>query len=220
MIKSVRPALRPTPDFTQEDSLFKQGYSMIAGLDEVGRGTLAGPVVAGLAIFESKPSDDWVGMIRDSKQMSSSQREYIIPHLEKSALVLEIGVSSSIEVDNLGIVNATRLAMKRAIDSLAFLPQYLLLDAFPLPGISIPQKAIIHGDSMCFSIAAASIIAKVRRDKMMEEYDILYPGYGFVSNKGYGTKQHIDRLKELGPSPIHRKTFLPLKEMIDTELCP
>lgn len=214
MIKSLKPNLRPIPDFTQEDSLFQQGYSMVAGLDEVGRGTLAGPVVAGLAIFEHKPYDDWVGMIRDSKQMSPSQREYVIPYLESAALALEIGVSSSIEVDNLGIVSATRLAMKRAINSLTFLPQYLLLDAFPLPDISIPQKAIIRGDSICFSIASASIVAKVRRDKMMEEYDILYPGYGFVSNKGYGTRQHMDGLKELGPSPIHRKTFSPLKEML------
>lgn len=214
MIKSLKSKLRPIPDFIQEDSLFQQGYSMIAGLDEVGRGTLAGPVVAGLAIFEYKPYDDWVGMIRDSKQMSPSQREYVIPYLESAALALEIGVSSSIEVDNLGIVPATRLAMKRAINSLTFLPQYLLLDAFPLPDISIPQKAIIRGDSICFSIASASIVAKVRRDKMMEEYDILYPGYGFVSNKGYGTRQHMDGLKELGPSPIHRKTFSPLKEML------
>ena len=165
-------------------------------------------------VFEYKPYDDWVGMIRDSKQMSPSQREYVIPYLESAALALEIGVSSSIEVDNLGIVPATRLAMKRAINSLTFLPQYLLLDAFPLPDISIPQKAIIRGDSICFSIASASIVAKVRRDKMMEEYDILYPGYGFVSNKGYGTRQHMDGLKELGPSPIHRKTFSPLKEML------
>lgn len=207
-----RSAVNPT--FREELSLSREGYALVAGLDEVGRGPLAGPVVAGVAILPLGLRGRWVRLIRDSKQLTPSQREEALAHLQKHALALEIGVSSTQEIDELGIAAATRLAMKRALDSLALLPQFLLLDAFPLPDVPIPQKAIIRGDTLCRSIAAASIVAKVARDRMMDQQDALYPGYGFARHKGYGTKQHFDSLRKLGPCPIHRTSFSPIKEMV------
>ncbi len=189
-----------------------QGYSLVAGIDEVGRGPLAGPVVAGVAILPSKLRGSWVSLVRDSKQLSKTQREKALFHLQETALALEVGICSSQEIDEIGIVEATRLAMSRAINSLALSPQYLILDAITLPKVSIPQKPIIRGDALCLSIAAASIVAKVYRDRLMEQQDEAFPGYGFARNKGYGTREHMTKLKQLGPCSIHRYTFAPVRE--------
>jgi ribonuclease HII len=202
---------RPRPDHREETALLGQGYSLIAGMDEAGRGPVAGPVVAGLIILPKNLSGPWVKDIRDSKVMTRLQREDVFAHLQGEALGFQSGAASALEIDELGIVPATRLAMTRALNSLALLPQYLLLDAFPLPGVDIPQSAIIKGDATCLSIAAASVVAKVTRDRMMVELDTQFPGYGFAKHKGYGTGEHIRRLEELGPCPIHRFSFEPIK---------
>jgi ribonuclease HII len=204
------------PTYEEEASLFEQGYSLVAGLDEVGRGPLAGPVAAGVAVLPSNLEGQWVGLIRDSKQMTPVQRERALPFIQDAALALGVGMSTSQEIDDLGIVQATRLAMARALDSLPLLPQYLLLDAFPLPGVAIPQKAIIRGDALCLSIAAASIVAKVTRDRLMVEQDVMFPGYGFARHKGYGTKEHIRSLMRLGPCAIHRRSFAPIKHLVSS----
>ena len=187
----------------------------MVGLDEVGRGPLAGPVVVAAVILGQSPRGSWVGLVRDSKQMTPVQRERVFPYLRDAAVALEVGVCSSGEVDELGIVAATRLAMKRAIDSLPLVPQFLLLDAINLPDVPIPQKAIVHGDALCLSIAAASIAAKVTRDRMMEEADRTYPGYGFAKHKGYGTAEHLRNLERLGPSEIHRYSFAPVRRLVN-----
>ena len=202
------------PTYDEEQLLFDQGYSLVAGMDEVGRGPLAGPVVAGLAILPSDPKGEWVELIRDSKQLTSLQREEAAAALYKQASALEVGVCSPGEVDELGIVGATRLAMRRALSSAALRPQFLLLDAFPLPNVDIPQKAIVKGDAKCLSIAAASIVAKVARDRLMCLEEEAHPGYGFARHKGYGTREHIRNLQLLGPCPIHRRSFAPVKHMV------
>ncbi len=204
-----------TPTYQEEESLLESNYSLIAGIDEVGRGTLAGPVVAASVILSPNPKGNWVNLVRDSKQMTPNQRESLLPYIKEAALSSEIGISTSIEIDDIGIVNATNLAMKRALNQMALQPQFLLVDAITLPDLSIPQKAIVHGDSLCLSIAAASIVAKVTRDEMMTQEDVTYPGYGFAKHKGYGTRMHLDNLKHLGPSPIHRFSFRPVKEIAD-----
>jgi len=147
--------------------------------------------------------------IRDSKELTSMQREELAPVIEREALGAQVGLSTAGEIDKLGIVTATHRAMERALDSLTPAPQHLLLDAFPLPTVPLPQTPIIKGDAHCLSIAASSIIAKVERDRMMDEADELYPGYGFSTNKGYATPDHLRAVERLGPSPIHRMTFSP-----------
>ena len=145
--------------------------------------------------------------------MTPSQREEALSRLESVALTLEIGVSTATEVDELGIVGASQLAMRRALNRAALLPQYLLLDAFPLPDVPMPQRAIIHGDALCISIAAASIVAKVTRDRMMQREDERHPGYGFSKHKGYATSMHLRNLRRLGPCSIHRVSFAPVREL-------
>ena len=202
---------RPRPNNNEETALLGQGYSLVAGLDEAGRGPVAGPVVAGVIILPRSLTGRWVKDIRDSKVMTRTQRDSVYSHLEEEALGFQSGASSALEIDELGIVTATRLAMTRALNSLALMPQFLLLDAFPLPGVDIPQSAIIKGDATCLSIAAASVVAKVTRDRMMVDMDAQFPGYGFAKHKGYGTGEHMRRLEELGPCPIHRFSFEPIK---------
>ena len=199
----------PVPHFKEEAALLAAGYSLIAGLDEVGRGPIAGPVVAGAVILPPPPRRPWMRGIRDSKALTRLQREELAPIIEGEALGAQVGLSTAEEIDRLGIVRATNRAMERALDSLAQMPQHLLLDAFPLPSVPLPQTPIIKGDAHCLSIAAASIVAKVARDRMMDEADELYPGYGFSLNKGYATADHLRAIEELGPCPIHRMTFSP-----------
>ena len=197
--------------YDEEEALLELGYSYIAGMDEVGRGPLAGPVVAGVVILPPRPEGAWLDGIRDSKAMTAAQRERSHAAILQNAWGTATGEASAREIDELGIVPATALAMRRALDALALMPQYLLIDAFPLPDVNIPQKAIVKGDALSLSIAAASVVAKVTRDRMMAELDVKYPGYGFAGHKGYGSAEHIRSIEKLGPCPVHRYSFAPIR---------
>lgn len=207
-----RKVRKPLANTREETALQGLGYSYVAGIDEVGRGPLAGPVMAGVVVFPPGLRGRWLRSVRDSKVLTAKQREDILPRIRDTAIVAEVGSSSAAEVDEIGIVPATRLAIERALNSIPLLPQYLLLDALDLPAVKIPQKSIIDGDAKCVSIAAASIVAKVERDRLMAEADEQYPGYAFASNKGYGTAQHLRELRERGPCEIHRFTFAPVRD--------
>ena len=205
------------PSFAEEESLEADGYQLIAGVDEAGRGALAGPVVAAAAVLPLHLSTHWLDRVRDSKQLSPVIREYLFEYIKGAAISVGVGVSSHEIIDAQGIARATRLAMKQAIDQLLPPPQHLLIDYFRLPEVSLPQKGIVFGDSRCYSIACASIIAKVTRDRMMVELDGVYPGYRLAKHKGYGTEEHLSCLRRLGPSPVHRRSFQPLKDMVNQE---
>ena len=180
-------------------------FSYICGIDEVGRGPLAGPVVAGAVIL---PKDCDILYLNDSKQLSEKKREELYALIMEKALATGLGVVSPERIDEINILQATYEAMRQAIGKLKCQPQLLLNDAVTIPGVSIKQVPIIKGDAKSISIAAASIIAKVTRDRMMVEYDRTYPQYGFASNKGYGAKAHIEAIKKFGPTPIHRRSFI------------
>lgn len=177
----------------------------ICGIDEVGRGPLAGPVVAGAVIL---PKDNPILYLNDSKKLTEKKREVLFDEIMERAVATGIGIVSPARIDEMNILQATYEAMRMAIARLKVRPDILLNDAVTIPEIDIPQVPIIKGDTKSISIAAASIIAKVTRDRLMIEYDKVIPGYGFASNKGYGTKAHIAGLRELGPSAIHRATFI------------
>ena len=183
---------------------FRQ-YSFICGIDEVGRGPLAGPVVAGAVIL---PKDSRILYINDSKKLSAAKREELFEIIKKEAVSVGIGLVPHTVIDEINILQATYEAMRKAIASLSVTPDLLLNDAVTIPGGDIRPVPLIKGDAKSISIGAASIMAKVYRDRMMEEYDKMYPGYGFATNKGYGSPEHIRALKEMGPSPIHRMSFL------------
>ena len=199
----------PVPHYKEESALLAAGYSLVAGLDEVGRGPIAGPVVAGAVILPHPPRRSWMRDVRDSKALTRLQREVLAPVIESEALGAQLGMTAAEEIDRVGIVRATQRAMERALHALPLKPQHLLLDAFPLPDVDLPQTPIVKGDAHCLSIAAASIVAKVARDRMMDEAEDRYPGYGFSSNKGYATAEHLRAIEERGPCPIHRLTFSP-----------
>ena len=205
------------PSFTEEKILEVQGYQYIAGIDEAGRGSLAGPVVAAAVILPCHVDTPWLNQVKDSKQLSPAKRELLFHHIHEVAISIGIGVAHHKIIDAEGIIKATRLAMKLAIDQLSPPPEFLLIDYMHLPEVPLPQKGITNGDNLCFSIACASIIAKVSRDNMMRELDGTCPGYGLAQHKGYGTKRHLACLRRLGPSPIHRQSFKPVKEMINQE---
>ncbi len=201
----------------EEERLWSEGYSAVAGIDEAGRGPIAGPVVAGAAVFSGAITGPWTGLVRDSKKLTASQRETVLPRLVEAAAAISTGSASAEEIDRLGIAPAVQLAMVRALDNLSIAPDFLLLDAFPLPDSDIPQKAIVKGDALCTSIAAASIAAKVERDRVMCELDHEYPGYGFARHKGYCTPAHVVALESLGPSEVHRITFAPVRDRAKAE---
>ncbi len=187
---------------------YEEQYDMctyICGIDEVGRGPLAGPVLAGAVIL---PKDAQILYLNDSKKLSPKRREELYDEILDVAVATGIGRAEPERIDEINILNATYEAMRMAIDQLSVRPDVLLVDAVTIPDIDIPQVPIVKGDAKSVSIAAASILAKVTRDRMMVEYDRLYPGYDFASNKGYGTKAHIEALRKLGPCPIHRNTFI------------
>lgn len=193
---------------TKAMSIFEEEYKdypYICGIDEVGRGPLAGPVVAGAVIL---PKDDMILYLNDSKKLSEKKREMLYDEIMNRAVATGIGMASSARIDEINILQATYEAMRMAIDNLKVRPDILLNDAVTIPQVDILQVPIIKGDAKSISIAAASIIAKVTRDRLMVEYDKVLPGYDFASNKGYGTKAHIAGLKELGPTPIHRRSFI------------
>ncbi|MCI9228282.1 MAG: ribonuclease HII [Dorea sp.] len=187
---------------------YEREYSMcryICGIDEVGRGPLAGPVVAGAVIL---PEDCEILYLNDSKKLSEKKREALYEEIMEKAVAVGIGMAGPQRIDEINILQATYEAMRMAIGKLNVCPDVLLNDAVTIPEITIPQVPIIKGDEKSVSIAAASIVAKVTRDRLMAEYDPVIPGYGFARNKGYGTKEHIAGLAKLGASPIHRMTFI------------
>jgi len=197
----VRDTLQP-PNFNQEDKLRSKGYELIAGLDEAGRGALAGPVVAGAVILPCVSYPSWLKLVRDSKELSPRKR----------------GIVPSQVIDSVNILQATKLAMMQAVEKLPVKAKFLLIDRLTLPRCPIPQRGITKGDKLCFSIACASIVAKVTRDHIMEEFDKIYPGYGFAKHKGYGTREHISCLQQLGPLSIHRLSFAPVRNVAASPL--
>lgn len=197
------------PDLTYETNLWSC-YRYIAGLDEAGRGALAGPVAVGAVILPNHPSRllGTLDGVRDSKQMTPPERETLAPRIKETALTWHVGFASAEEIDTLGIVAATRMAALRALQGLTFSPQYLLTDfRLELPQLDISQTALVKGDALCMSIAAASVLAKTARDALMHDLDSQYQGYGLGKHKGYGTQFHRLAMKRMGVSPIHRKTF-------------
>ena len=193
-----------------EKELRDNGYRLIGGIDEVGRGPLAGPVVTAVVIL---PEDCRILGINDSKKLSAAKREELSQKIREQALDYSFGMVSPQEIDEINILQATYKAMRKAIKGLKIKPDFILADAVTIPDISVPQRGIIHGDARSVSIGAASIIAKVERDAMMFEYDKAFPGYGFGHNMGYGSAEHIAALREIGPCPIHRRSFI--KNFVD-----
>ena len=204
------------PSFAEEKMLKAQGCQYIAGIDEVGRGALAGPVVAAAVILPYPIDTPWLAQVKDSKQLSPARREFLFYHIHETAISIGIGMIPSEIIDTVGIVKATRLAMKQAIDQLSPPPESLLIDYMLLPEVPLHQKGITNGDSLCLSIACASIMAKVARDHLVIELDKTYPGYGLAQHKGYGTREHLACLRRLGPSPIHRQSFRPVRDLIQS----
>ena len=199
------------PTFIEEERLAEQGYRFIAGIDEVGRGPLAGPVVAAAVILPLNLDVPWLPLVRDSKELTPKRRASLFPLIEAAAVAIGVGFTGPEVIDNQGIVRATKIAMRSAVEQLAQAPDFLLIDFVTLPEIALSQRSITKGDSHCLSIACASIIAKVTRDGIMVELDEAYPGYGFARNKGYATREHLLSLRQLGACPIHRKCFAPVR---------
>ncbi|WP_008826394.1 ribonuclease HII [Haloplasma contractile] len=197
-----------------EHDLFNQGVKYICGIDEVGRGPIAGPVVAAAVIL---PRDFYLPGLNDSKKLTAKKREQFYKEIISNAITYGIGVCTVNEIDHDNIYNATKVAMERAIKQLTIVPDHLLIDAMTLP-IDHKQTSIIKGDAKSISIAAASIIAKVSRDQYMKKLSLRYPEYGFETNSGYGTKKHIDALNQHGITPIHRKSFEPVKTLLMPKL--
>ena len=192
-----------------EMRVFEREYEeqglIVCGIDEAGRGPLAGPVAAGTVIL---PKDLVLYYLNDSKKVTPRRRGILFDEIKENAVSWQVELVSEKEIDAINILQATYEAMRKAVDGLLVKPDMLLVDAVTIPEIAIRQKGIIKGDAKSVSIAAASILAKVTRDRIMEEYDAKYPEYGFGKHKGYGTKQHIDAIRKYGPCPIHRMTFL------------
>lgn len=205
------------PDCTHELALMAHGHQYIAGIDEVGRGCWAGPVVAAAVILSDGVwhMPTLLGGLNDSKQLSASQRNTLVHTIRQVALGIGIGWVAAHDIDCLGILNATKLAMQQAVMSLPLIPDALLIDAVTLPQWHIPQQSLIKGDARSLSIAAASVIAKVHRDHAVSAYEHIYPGYGFANHKGYGTAQHHAALMRMGPTPLHRFSFNPISQLPD-----
>jgi ribonuclease HII len=193
-----------------EDAAAAGGFAVVAGLDEVGRGALCGPVVAAAVVLG--PRFDTTGL-DDSKRLTALQRERLAARVREGARSWAVGLAGPREVDRFNILRATHLAMRRAIAAMAQAPDLLLVDAITIPGVAIPQRPIVKGDAISVSIAAASIVAKVARDQMMQELDGRYPGYGLARNMGYASEDHRDALRRLGPSAVHRRSFVVLEDV-------
>ena len=214
---------KQVPSLEEETALLSQGYSFIAGVDEAGRGSLAGPVVAAavilpigdLAPYHFSPAEclECFAGVRDSKQVTARERERLYDVVMQHALAVGVGIGPVEMIDERNILQATKYAMRDAIAQLTTPPQALLLDAIHLPDLELLQRSIIKGDALCLSIAAASIIAKVTRDRMMVQLHKLFPAYGFAKHKGYGTEEHLIALREHGASPHHRRSFAPVREL-------
>jgi ribonuclease HII len=214
---------KQVPSLDEEIALTEQGYSFIAGVDEAGRGCLAGPVIAAAVIlpigdpnplhFSPKECLERFAGVRDSKQVTPKERERLYEVIMQHALAVGVGIGSVELIDERNILQATKYAMRDAITQLTMPPQALLLDAIHLPDLEILQRSIIKGDALCLSIAAASIIAKVTRDRMMVQLHELFPAYGFAQHKGYCTEEHLDALHKHGATPHHRRSFAPVREL-------
>ena len=213
MHSRVDPTLIPSaPDLCLENIYWQQGLSYVAGLDEAGRGAWAGPVAAAAIVFSPSSTINFDKVkIRDSKQLSPQERADAVIIIKQAALEWGVGFASCTEIDQLGILPATRLAMARALQALRQPPDHLLIDALFLPDLALPQTALVKGDQRSLSIAAASILAKTARDEFMVALDAQEPGYGFSRHKGYGTKLHQAALKAHGPCSQHRLSFAPLR---------
>jgi len=204
-------------DLKTEKELFALGYKYVAGVDEAGRGPLAGPVVAACVVIgpEFKIDSDELALVADSKKLSAKKRERLFGVIKEKALAVEIGLVDCRTIDLINILQATFLAMRRALKKVAIEPDYVLVDGgLKIANLEKSQTAIIDGDAKVFSIAAASIIAKVSRDWLLTEMDKQYPAYGFAKHKGYGTKEHLAALEKYGPCPEHRLSFAPLKDRL------
>lgn len=211
--KFDRSKLPPAPNLSFERSIWQSKTKLVAGIDEAGRGALAGPVAVGAVILSPEPAlSKKLSGVRDSKEMSPKNRNKWAEKLKDIALTYTVAFSSNKEIDSMGILPAIHLASKRAISQLEPSPQYLLVDYFKLPEESVDQSSLVKGDARSLSIAAASILAKVSRDNLLMNLDRKYPGYAFERNKGYGTSQHRTALDKLGPTDIHRFTFKPIKK--------
>ncbi len=201
-----------------EQALWAAGYRAIAGVDEAGRGAWAGPVVAAAVILPADPAAlaPLLGHVDDSKRLTPAARERALALIEQRALAVGVGSMSSAEIDRVGIAPATRAAMLAALAALAVAPDFVLVDYLTLPGLAKPQRGIPHGDAASLSIAAASIVAKVTRDRWMAAQDEAFPGYGFAGHKGYGVTAHAQALARLGPCALHRRSFRPVSTSIAT----
>lgn len=191
--------------FAYETAAQQNGYAVVCGIDEAGRGPLAGPVFAAAVIL---PGHHGIEGLNDSKKLSEKKRERLFDEIIKTAVSYSIAFATEQEIDEINILQATFLAMKRACDGLAVRPEFALVDGNRMPPLDVPAQTVIKGDALSASIAAASILAKVSRDRLLYELDKLYPQYQFAKHKGYGTKLHVELLKQYGPCPIHRRTFL------------
>jgi len=203
------------PDLRYERKLWRSGLLAIAGADEAGVGPMAGPVVAAAVIF---PPEAFIKGVNDSKQLQPEQREELFGRIHERAVAVSVGVAAHTEIDEMNIFWATMLAFERALVALARTPDHVLVDGRLIPELKLPQTKLVGGDRKSFCIAAASIIAKVTRDRTMVEYNAQYPDYGFAQHKGYCTPEHFAALDRLGPSPIHRRSFAPVWEAAQRKL--
>jgi ribonuclease HII len=205
--------LNAVPEITRlETSLHEKGYEFIAGVDEAGRGPLAGPVVAAAVII---PDGVVINGLKDSKKLTPARRDFLFDEIAASGAYCSVGIIDNETIDQINILKASLLAMRKAIISLEEAARFILVDGpYTVPNIETPQMAIIEGDAFCPSISAASIIAKVTRDRIMDKYQEIYPEFSFACHRGYPTQKHIDELKEYGPTEIHRKTFRPVLELL------
>ncbi len=208
------PVKKARPTWNEEKALWAAGVNHIAGIDEVGRGALAGPVAAAAVILPQNLKARWCSKVRDSKLLTEKEREFLSGKIKEAAITFGVGIISPKEIDKYGIAKAARLAMKMAVERLTIKPESLLLDHFELPEVSLPQKGVPDGDSLCFSIACASIVAKVTRDELMVQLENRFPGYNIGENKGYSTAEHLECLKRKGASAIHRTSFEPVREVV------
>lgn len=209
----------PIPDLSEEYALRALGHGRVAGLDEAGRGAWAGPVCAAAVVLPLQRDDLTTVLdgVRDSKLLSPGRREALLPVIQEVAVAAAVGWGAPAEIDVWGIVSATRLAMGRAVAELGDQVDALLVDYLDLPGLGFPQQSLPQADARCLSVAAASILAKVERDRLMIAFEEEYPGYGFAQHKGYGTPQHRKALAQLGSSPIHRVSWRPMRQRMDNE---
>lgn len=201
---------RPPPTVEHELRMLQRGLYPVVGIDEAGRGALAGPVVAGAVVADWDADISWCRDVRDSKELTPEDRDELYDIIVENAISATAGIVEHTVIDTVGIVGATKRAMYAAVKGLTVRPKAALIDWVVLPHLRMPQESMAHGDSLCFSIACASIVAKVTRDRLMIDLDSVYPEYGFRTNKGYATEYHMEQLTRVGACPVHRTTFEPV----------